>query len=976
MISSFTQADMDPQLTFFIRGPRGSGKSSLLNAMFAQGINAVWAGTTPLTINVTKESPGKRNEHPEVLDFSFGALGGLFPLVDALKYRFITTSGDEDDPENSAHYSLFTKHSSAVLLVVDKDRLECLPSQQSVLVQTVKDLQAAQLHAHVSVPLIVVVNKVDDADDTDVLDKVEAFRDFVSSYVKQQGLWSQPVEVVAMSSLHSYLYRSFLSTSSFTLMASKEVIRLCGMELGGQGKDLAKDPNNYKSLENEIRGRLQSADAQRRWQAHCGLTSLVNAVTKSVLTEKACFPLLQRQLSLQLDLLPPATLPSPPPPKPPRQPSHPLEIPTNVTSNDDEKMSATTPPASHFSSSPFNNGFGLGFSMNPLLFSPNSMVRKSSTTTLKKPLPSSAAAPVSDAIVTVSSNTSEAPPQDAAKLTANMAFIINLHNKYATLVSSSEANHVTGSSIESVPSHPLYSADIETVRNNFRTGIQHNCTVKYRKNFSAYLKSLPAYMEEHEITRDMAILCLDMIDSHETIDVSGMRNAESWNNARTKGIVMLLELVWSKKVDHGFFSQVLSDSTIAANRDKIQRQVLITMQILSASCQVAATHYGMTDRLVVHLFIPFIDALPNSIATISLPSYNYQKTKDSDNCQANKDCADDEDKMDTSRPEKTETDVDDDAVEMKFMNDLRQEMHSSSAVADLTAGETGSSNDSKNEPNERDGKPAIVLVHIERCVLALILGREEGGGEESSQAALKLVRSLVSRKIQVRDKIMGYTTCLREMLWAHSDITQKSVYNSLHRMYFSLFFPVIHCPLPQIDEMWGMALASNVDYDKEIAQFPYLDSERELILRAMLSDDVDTASSLNRTPSSKRARPPRIAGSRGRGASSHNSVNSDISGTGTGASSVDDCGRKRKEKRHISRAPPQEQAQVLPDADDMQEGRVKRNRRDDEESQAGMTTPQKTVDPSSSTPASRTSTRSAAKSTPSRMRIIRKSGEC
>jgi hypothetical protein len=37
-------------------------------------------------------------------------------------------------------------------------------------------------------------------------------------------------------------------------------------------------------------------------------------------------------------------------------------------------------------------------------------------------------------------------------------------------------------------------------------------------------------------------------------------------------------------------------------------------------------------------------------------------------------------------------------------------------------------------------KPAIVLVHIERCVLALILGREEGGGEESSQASLKLIR--------------------------------------------------------------------------------------------------------------------------------------------------------------------------------------------------------------------------------------------
>jgi hypothetical protein len=105
-----------------------------------------------------------------------------------------------------------------------------------------------------------------------VLEKVDSFRDFVVSYVKQQGLWSQAVEVVAMSAMNSYLYRlflctfncffeckytepfkfmsllscvhicirAFLSTSSFTLMANKEVIRLCGMELGGQGKELAK----------------------------------------------------------------------------------------------------------------------------------------------------------------------------------------------------------------------------------------------------------------------------------------------------------------------------------------------------------------------------------------------------------------------------------------------------------------------------------------------------------------------------------------------------------------------------------------------------------------------------------------------------------------------------------------------------------------------------------------------------------------
>lgn len=45
------------------------------------------------------------------------------------------------------------------------------------------------------------------------------------------------------------------------------------------------DPKNYQALEKEVSGRLQTPEAQQRWQAHCGLASFVTAVTKVVLTE-------------------------------------------------------------------------------------------------------------------------------------------------------------------------------------------------------------------------------------------------------------------------------------------------------------------------------------------------------------------------------------------------------------------------------------------------------------------------------------------------------------------------------------------------------------------------------------------------------------------------------------------------------------------------------------------------------------------
>lgn len=111
---------MDPTISLYIRGPKGSGKSVLLNAIFAQGINAVWTDSSLLTINVSKtqsqSQSDRRNNHPAVLDFSFEALGGLFPLVDSLKYRFVSTSGDEQtggtNPSTSstALYAQYTKH--------------------------------------------------------------------------------------------------------------------------------------------------------------------------------------------------------------------------------------------------------------------------------------------------------------------------------------------------------------------------------------------------------------------------------------------------------------------------------------------------------------------------------------------------------------------------------------------------------------------------------------------------------------------------------------------------------------------------------------------------------------------------------------------------------------------------------------------------------------------------------------------------
>jgi hypothetical protein len=92
---------------------------------------------------------------------------------------------------------------------------------------------------------------------------------------------------------------------------------------------------------------------------------------------------------------------------------------------------------------------------------------------------------------------------------------------------------------------------------------------------------------------------------------------------------------------------------------------------------------------------------------------------------------------------------------------------------------------------------------------------------------------------------------------------------------------------------------SGLDYELEIAQFPYLDSERELILRALLGTETDTEQSassgkggrgaLSSTPiRTGRGVPPTGSGRMHR-VDSNLSGMSDGTNTGTNASSVDDC---------------------------------------------------------------------------------------
>lgn len=868
-----------PSLHFLVRGPPGAGKSTLLSALFARGDFRRSSGDGLERIDVSKGD----SDDPS----NFSALSSLLPLADGVVYRFVATNGSEGDYEES-------KEASAVILVVDKDGLDCQISRQQSFVQAVKDIKAAKESEIAEIPLIIIVNKVDDADDDDVMRKVNEYRQFVLDYLSKEKLQQGLVEVVAMSLLNTYLYRAFLLKNNFDLLEEKDIVRISSLELGGQGKEAAKSRDNYKNLEEEIATRLSTGNATGRWKSHCGLSGFVDSFTKLVLSEVSFFPLLQRRLHQLLESLPKPTIFCQLRSNKARNvTSYPSPYRAANISNDSASISSRIPQML------------LGFSNNPL-FSPGResyalKLKTSSPQNQKRPRET----PPQQSIETGPSNQSPndiSQPNKTPVLDRNMKTIIHLHNQFDNIVAAWNKNHEEG----------MLSKVIE----DFRAKIKPQCNELFQKNFSCYVKSLTIQNGIlGNVSRDMSQNCLDLIDMHENIDSAGMKTAECWNRARTKSTVMLLELLWNRELNKGFFDSSFKEMS----REEIRCRVLTTLEILNVACNYASSRSGMINQLIKALLVPFITKIPDFVAILPLSSSHFKRDRDS-----------------TSQENSI------------IVIDIDAESGGGGSLNNGKDSTTCNSNQSSQDkmPNE-DDSIAIVLVHIERCVLGMVLGDQEGDDYDGmlSAAEEELIYSLVARKISVRSELMGYTTCLREKLWSFSDITQRTVYESLKEKYFSLFFPVIHCAIPEIDVAWGRALPSDHDYSC-ISECPYLESERELILRALLKTRAADAKQASRSNSV---------------VSDHSSATMK-SRVNSISSAISECA----ESRSI----------VLKDApnEEVDETPSKRKRLNEDGAVAAV--PEEKRQETPSVAKSTRSNASRVKASPARRRIVRKHGEC
>jgi hypothetical protein len=89
----------------------------------------------------------------------------------------------------------------------------------------------------------------------------------------------------------------FMVNYTFDGMEQKDIVRLAEIELGREGKTLAKDPLRHEELAATIRERLEADSSGQKWQEKCGMDKLVQDVNHLLLS-KVNSPLLYINLFL------------------------------------------------------------------------------------------------------------------------------------------------------------------------------------------------------------------------------------------------------------------------------------------------------------------------------------------------------------------------------------------------------------------------------------------------------------------------------------------------------------------------------------------------------------------------------------------------------------------------------------------------------------------------------------------------------
>jgi GTPase SAR1 family protein len=295
-----------PRFTILIKGLINTGKSTLFNAVMTNNYsatsmrrktmcqviltennqNATTFDSLRDTIEKINDQFYKQTEQGQSIDelpeivSNIPIIESFLPRINGVDYRFVETVGFDDPKTDVANHKWFvenTRYSDVLLFITDKEKCMNTFTEQNLLKETLKDLKKVQTYGK-TIPLIVIINKVEEGDDPEIKAMIHQCRSNIDRILREEGIPDYPVEYAEISAMTAYFYRLFLSTNSFQGMEQKDIVKLGEIELGREGKQLAKDPSQHAILAQKIKERIDQDETGVKWQQECGLDSLVNGI--------------------------------------------------------------------------------------------------------------------------------------------------------------------------------------------------------------------------------------------------------------------------------------------------------------------------------------------------------------------------------------------------------------------------------------------------------------------------------------------------------------------------------------------------------------------------------------------------------------------------------------------------------------------------------------------------------------------------
>jgi hypothetical protein len=207
---------------------------------------------------------------------------GFFPRLDYIYYRLVETVGFDDKETDDANHKWFKDNSKwfdILIFVTDKEKCMNNDSEQKLFRKTVDDIKVCQLEGK-TIPIVVVINKIDGANPDDLNTMANQCRTYVLRILAEAGIPDHPCTFCRVTAMKTLYYRLFMSSNSFQHMDQHSIEELAQLELGvREGKALSA--SNDEVAREYLRQRLLSSlkSSSVSWQKDCGVHNIIKAIS-------------------------------------------------------------------------------------------------------------------------------------------------------------------------------------------------------------------------------------------------------------------------------------------------------------------------------------------------------------------------------------------------------------------------------------------------------------------------------------------------------------------------------------------------------------------------------------------------------------------------------------------------------------------------------------------------------------------------